>query len=59
MFFDHFALNLFDAQHSDEEERWVTIGETQAGRLLLVVHTFTATGPASAHLRLISARKPT
>lgn len=41
------------------EERWVTIGETAAGNLLVVVHTWMELSPDQAHVRIISARRPT
>jgi uncharacterized DUF497 family protein len=52
-------LTRFDEDHSDDEERWVSLGRSQEGRLLVVVHTFTATGPETALVRVISARLPT
>jgi len=56
---DPLAMTRFDDEHSDDEERWVSLGRTANGRLLLVIHTFSATGPHSALVRLISARSAT
>ena len=39
--------------------RWISVGRSNEGALLLVVHTFTATGPNSALVRIISARAAT
>ena len=54
-------MSLFDDEHSDEEERWITLGLGCAGALLVVCHTFRegqAGGRgANAKIRLISARK--
>lgn len=56
---DPLALTRFDDEHSDEDERWVSLGRSAAGKLLVVVHTFTPTGPSAALVRLISAREAT
>lgn len=53
---DPLAITVFDAAHSEHEERWFTLGATRDGTLLAVAHTYQATGPASAKARLISAR---
>ena len=56
---DPLALTVFDEAHSDYEERWFTLGLSSEGRLLAVVHTYSATGPNSARVRMISAREAT
>ena len=56
---DALALTVFDEAHSEFEERWFTLGMDSAGKLLAVSHTYTATGPASARARIISAREAT
>lgn len=56
---DPMALTLFDAAHSQSEERWFTLGETAAGRLLAVSHTHMSQGADSARVRIISAREAT
>jgi uncharacterized DUF497 family protein len=56
---DPLAMTFFDAEHSLDEERWVSVGRSTHGALLLVIHTFLATGPNSALVRLISARRAT
>lgn len=53
---DTLAVTVFDAAHSQDEERWFTLGMTSDGKLLAVAHTYQATGPNSARVRLISAR---
>jgi hypothetical protein len=51
---------MFDDEHSEKEERWITLGLDRVGALLVVCHTFReekeAGGEASAKVRLISAR---
>lgn len=56
---DPLALTVFDAVHSDAEERWFTLGKSIGGKLLAVSHTYQPTGPASAQVRIISAREAT
>lgn len=56
---DALALTVFDEDHSEFEERWFTLGMDSQGKLLAVSHTYTATGPASANVRIISAREAT
>jgi hypothetical protein len=56
---DALALTVFDAAHSEFEERWFTLGLSSEGKLLAVSHTYAATGPGSARVRIISAREAT
>ncbi|HLP99425.1 MAG TPA: BrnT family toxin [Sideroxyarcus sp.] len=56
---DALALTVFDAEHSEFEERWFTLGMSSESRLLAVSHTYTATGASSARVRVISAREAT
>lgn len=51
VFGDPLALTIHDPLHSEEEDRYVTLGESNRRRLLVVV--FTERG---ANLRIISAR---
>ena len=59
VFRDPFAVTVFDEEHSDGEERWITMGTDRAGKVHVVVHTFAAQSESEALVRLISARKPT
>lgn len=59
MLADALALTVFDAAHSDFEERWFTLGIDSAGKLLAVSHTYAATDEASVRVRIISAREAT
>ncbi len=54
VFRDTLSLAIYDPLHSDEEDRFVLIGNSHNNRLLVVVHT-----ERSNHIRLISARKAT
>ncbi len=57
--FDPLALTVFDAAHSETEERWFTLGQTSEGRLLAVAHTYQMLDADTARIRLISARDAT
>ena len=59
VFRDPLARSILDRDHGSEGERWVTLGETPAGNLLVVVHTWTELDPDRYTVRIISARRPT
>lgn len=59
IFKDPRAISIYDEVHSDEEERWVTIGLSQNGNVLVVVHTFDELKKDLFIIRIISARKTT
>ena len=59
VFLDPRAISIPDEEHIDEEERWVTLGLDDSGRLLVVVHTFEELDGERCRIRLISARKAT
>lgn len=56
---DPLALTVFDEAHSDAEERWFTLGQSNEGQLLAVAHTYQMLDATSARVRLISAREAT
>jgi uncharacterized protein len=58
VFRDPLATTIFDVQHSEDEERWVTLGESASGALLVVIHTWSPTSAAHARVRIIAARDP-
>jgi uncharacterized DUF497 family protein len=59
VFADALALTVFDAAHSQSEERWFTLGYDQSGTLLAVAHTHSVTEDNHVRIRIISARKAT
>lgn len=59
IFLDPLTMTRYDDEHSENEERWVSLGQSRNARLLVVVHTFDSTGPNTAIVRLISARLAT
>ena len=58
VFADPFALNLYDNEHSDNEDRWVLLGKSLNETVLLVIHTFRDDNNIE-FVRIISARKAT
>ena len=59
VFLDPFAISIFDEKHSDNEDRWVTIGSESNEVLLILVHTFRNVDTNTSIVRIISARKAT
>jgi len=60
VFRDPLAMSIFDADNSDDEDRWVTLGETTGAKLLIVVHTHVEIAKEDAVLiRIISVRPAT
>lgn len=59
VFNDPLAMTRFEAHHSDEEERWVTLGLAMGGGLILVVRTYSAIDAQHVLIRIISARHST
>lgn len=59
VFRDANALSIFDTDHSDSEDRWVTMGLSEKGRLLIVIHTFLEENDRVVNIRIISSRKAT
>jgi len=54
VFSDDLAIYLADDEHSEDEERFVVIGESARTRLLVVCHCYRE---SETVIRLISARK--
>jgi len=59
IFRDPHALTVYDPDHSDEEDRWVTMGSCSTGMLVVVHHTFLEESKDFASIRIISCRKAT
>ncbi|MGH2373904.1 MAG: BrnT family toxin [bacterium] len=53
-FGDPLSLTIFDPDHSEEEDRFILLGQTYTGRLVVVVHT-----DRGQNVRIISARLAT
>jgi uncharacterized DUF497 family protein len=50
-FADSLSLTIFDPDHSDDEDRFVLLGQSSSGRLAVVNHT-----DRDGTIRIISAR---
>ena len=59
VFKDERAISIADEEHSEEEERWLTIGMDEVTRTLVVIHTYISIDESNCNIRLISARKAT
>lgn len=57
VFRDPRHLTIYDEDHSEDEERWVTLGIGEAGLLIVVVHTYEQNDQDKVSIRMISARK--
>jgi len=56
VFRDPLALTILDDEHSEKEERWVTLGAAENGQYLVVIHTSQWLTSDQIKLRIISAR---
>lgn len=56
---DPVAVNLYDEEHSREEDRWITLGRSSRGDILVIVHTFDEQSDGNIAVRMISARQAT
>ena len=59
VFLDPGALSVYDTEHSEVEDRWITMGFSSGGRLLLVCHTFKVADHTHCRIRIISSRRST
>lgn len=58
VFSDPLAIKLHDVDHSEQEDRWVTIGQVRSMRIVVTVHTWQE-DDENIYVRIISARKAT
>ena len=54
VFGDPQALTIFDEEHSGQEDRYIDIGRSSSGRVIVVVYT-----EGGESIRMISCRKAT
>ncbi len=59
VFRDPNALTIYDPDHSGHEDRWITMGISNVGRLLIVCHTFRKLNNDSVSIRIFSSRNAT
>ncbi len=56
VFYDDFAIQFFDDENSEDEDRFLLLGRSNQSRVLLVCHCERESGSI---IRIISARKAT
>ncbi len=59
VFRDPRAASLYDDEHSETEDRWVTLGLSVGSGLLVVHHTFDEIDADHVRIRIFSYRKAT
>jgi uncharacterized DUF497 family protein len=59
VFHDPRAASVFDEEHSAAEDRWITMGISASGGLLVVHHTFQEVDDTRVRIRIFSSRKAT
>jgi uncharacterized DUF497 family protein len=56
VFFDEYAIEYFDPDHSESEDRYLMLGHSYRVRVLIISYTVRRDG---TEIRIISARKAT
>ena len=56
VFADKYMLTLYDEEHSGDEDRWITIGQSLNDKILVVIHTYRKV-KGKGIVRILSARK--
>lgn len=56
VFFDEYAVQFYDEEHSSEEDRFIMLGMSNESRVLIVCHCERENGEI---IRIVSARKAT
>ena len=51
------TVSIPDEEHSEDEERWVSIGKDRRGSVLILIHTFLEVSAEECRIRIISARR--
>jgi uncharacterized protein len=59
IFLDPLMLTIADEEHSEAEERWITVGDDRNDVPLVVIHTFREVDSDSCVIRIISSRRAT
>jgi hypothetical protein len=59
VFNDPLAVTIYDQDHSEVDERWITLGQAESSKYMVVIHTWLQIDPAIANIRIISARAAT
>ena len=59
VFNDPLLITFLDEEHSEAEDRYISIGTSAPNKVLLVIHTERETAEDTLIIRLISCRKAT
>lgn len=59
VFNDPLMLSAPDDEHSEAEERWLTLGQAENNKQVVVIHTYQEINTLTATVRIISARPAT
>ena len=59
VFYDPRLLTVADVEHSETEERWLSVGIARNGVLISLVYLWSETDPAAIKVRIIPARRAT
>ena len=59
VFHDPRLITIADLEHSENEERWFSIGLASNGAILSIAYLWKEVGTNLVEIRLISARNPT
>lgn len=59
IFLDPFMLSQFDDEHSEKEDRWITLGKDRNNITIVVIHAFKEINSNRSTIRIISARRAT
>ena len=60
VFADPVAITIYDKENSsNEEDRWITLGQVSGRHYLVVIHTYRNGAESAVTIRLISARLAT
>jgi uncharacterized protein len=57
VFLDPMAVTIYDSEHSETEDRWITMGVSKTNRILIVCHSFHEEDPETMTIRIFSSRK--
>lgn len=57
VFRDPMAVTVYDPDHSESEDRWITMGISIYSRILIVCHTFKEESTETITLRIFSSRR--
>lgn len=58
VFRDNLAVSIYDEDDSEDEGRWVTLGQAENGALLVVVHTYQEISNTEPVIGIIFTRPP-